>query len=132
MDLSFVTGLFMGCLAGIAGKYLLQNMIVKRQHVEDDKNKQLEWEQLSQDYPQFISQIKKDINNPEHQNIREFFVVDPLAILNTQIPRLRYDLTDEVLCVVNRLELLGYIEKIKTNCLLYKMKDDFIALIRSM
>ena len=132
MELSFVSGLIVGCLSGIAGKYVLQKISVKRKYDEDNKNKHLEWDQIVQDYPQFTSQLREDVNNPEYNNIKEFFVVDQHAILNTQIPRLRYDATDEIILVVNRLERLGYIDKVKTNCLLYKMKEDFIAILRSV
>ncbi|KTD54733.1 hypothetical protein [Legionella quateirensis] len=132
MDLSFVSGLILGCFTGLAGKYVLQKIKVKRKYDEVNKNKHLEWDQISLDYPQFTSQLREDINNPEYKNIREFFVVEQHAILNTQIPRLRYDVTDEIILVVNRLERLGFIEQVKTNCLLYKMKDDFIALLRSV
>lgn len=134
MDTSFVYGLVAGCLSGVVGKYYFQKFITGKQYVEGNGNKSklFQWEQICADFPEFIIQLRADINKPEHKNIKEFFVVDQQAILNSPISRLRYDLTEVSLSAVNKLEELGYIEKIKNNCLLYVMRDDFITLLRGV
>lgn len=131
MDFSFVYGLVAGCLSGAVGKFYVQKLFDRTKKLEGNKSKQLEWDKIDTDYPRFMNQLRLDINNPENKNIREFFVVDQNAVLHSQIPRLRYDLTEDILPAVNRLEHLGYIEKIKNNCLLYKMHEEFVNLLRT-
>lgn len=132
MDTSFVYGLVAGCLSGVVGKYYFQKFFARMDSAETGvyKSKLLHWEQACIDFPEFIAQLRTDINKPEHKNIREFFVVEQQAILNSSIPRLRYDLTEDSLPAVKKLEELGYIEKIKNNCLLYGMRSDFISLLK--
>lgn len=133
MDTSFVYGLVAGCLSGVVGKYYFQKFIAGRHYAEGKglQSKLFHWEQICADFPEFIRQLRTDINKPEYKNIREFFVVEQQAILNSPIPRLRYDLTEDSLPAVKKLEELGYIDRIKNNCLLFTMRGDFITLLRS-
>ena len=87
---------------------------------------------MFQESPHFMNQIKTDMADPEHKNIREFFVVEQHVLLNSSIQRLRYDLNDETIAAVNKLKELGYIEQLKNNCLLYKMEEDFIRQLKSV
>lgn len=51
--------------------------------------------------------------------------------MNSSIPRLRYELSTEILAVLNRLEALGYIKKLKNNCLHFKVAEDFVIQLNS-
>ena len=46
--------------------------------------------------------------------------------MNSSTPRLRYDLSDETLALVKKLEQLGYIERLEHDSLLYRMEEEFI------
>ena len=85
----------------------------RKQCEREQKNKKIDWDKMIQDYPIFMTQIKSDINDREYKNIREFFVVDQQTLLNSSLPRLRYELNEETITVVNRLKELGYIEQKK-------------------
>ena len=133
MSPSFLSGLLTGCFVGIVGQYGIQQFLsYKEQSTQHHENKKMDWNKLFYEHPLFMVNIKADVSNPEHQNIREFFVVEQNALLNSLIPRLRYDLTEDNIAVVNKLEELGYIERLKNNCLLYKMRDDFINQLKSI
>lgn len=88
-------------------------------------------DKLFNDYSHFMNIIKNDVTNPNNKNIREFLVVEKEAILNSFVPRFRYELSTDLLPALNRLEELGYIEKIKNNCLHYKIEEDFIMQLNS-
>ena len=131
MDTSFVPGLLAGCVVGVIGQYYTQKLMDNRRHLEYQTHKKVDWDRLFNDYPLFMNSIKTDINDPECSNIREFFVVEQHALLNSSIPRLRYELSEDSIAAVNILEELGYIERLNNNCLLYKMEKDFITQLRS-
>ena len=128
MSFSFLSGLLVGFFIGLASQYAIKTFVHNRTSREQEKkDKKIDWDKLFQEYPHFMNQIKADMVDPEQQNIREFFVVEQHALLNSAIPRLRYDLTEETLAAANKLKELGYVEQLKNNCLLYKMEEDFIS-----
>lgn len=131
MDTSFLSGLLIGCFVGVVGFYYGQKFTDNRRNTEYYKHKKIDWDKLFSDYPLFMNGIKTDINDSDCKNIREFFVVEKTALLNSSIPRLRYDLSEETLAAVAKLLELGYLEQLKNNCLLYKMHTDFIAQLKS-
>ncbi|AUH72067.1 Uncharacterised protein [Legionella sainthelensi] len=126
MSISFVYGLFTGCFVTLIGQYFLQKFIIQRGCSEQINTKKFDLDKLFNDYPDFMNAIKDDLTNTHYKDIKEFFVVDKDAILNSSITRLRYELSAEILVALNRLEALGYIEKLKNNCLHYKIMDDFV------
>ncbi len=132
MNSSFLTGLVIGCMLGAMIHYYLQKFTGSRREMERHKEKKNEWDLLFNNYSLFMNQLKNDINEPMYANIREFFVVDKTAIMNSSIPRLRYDLIDEVMPALHQLEALGYVQKIPNDSLLYKMEDDFVIRLKSM
>ena len=130
---SFLSGLLAGCFFGIAGQYAVKRLINNReQSAQAQQNKKIDWNNLFAEYPLFMNLIKTDVSDPENQNIREFFVVEQHTLLNSSMPRLRYDLAGENVAAVTKLEELGYIERLKNNCLLYKMHEDFIIQLKSI
>lgn len=131
MSISFVYGFFTGCFVTLIGQYFLQKFINQRGCSEQINTKRLDLDKLFNDYPDFMNAIKDDLTNIHYRDIREFFVVDKDAILNPSIPRLRYELSAEILTALNRLEALGYIEKLKNNCLHYKIVEDFVIQLNS-
>jgi hypothetical protein len=131
MDVSFVSGLIIGCFIGVVAQYFLQRISGNRDQLEEQMHKKIDWNELFNNFPLFMNSIKTDANDPECNNIREFFVVEQHAVLNSSIPRLRYELSEDNIAAVNTLEELGYIERIINNCLLYKMKEHFIRQLRS-
>ncbi|WP_045097316.1 hypothetical protein [Legionella fallonii] len=131
MSVSFLFGLLTGFLVGMICQYGIKAWLNNRKHWEQEqKSKTIAWDKMLQERSHFMNQIKTDMADPEHKNIREFFVVEPHALLNSSIPRLRYDLTEETLAAVNKLKELGYLEQLKNNCLLYKMEEDFIGQLK--
>ncbi|STY28654.1 Uncharacterised protein [Legionella wadsworthii] len=132
MDISFLVGFFTGCFstALIGGR--VKEFIQHRKKLENITHKKImDLEKLFHEYPDLMNSIKKDISNPHSKNIREFLVVEKDAILNSLVPRFRYELSPDILPALNKLEDLGYIEKIKNNCLHYKIKEDFIRQLLS-
>lgn len=132
MNPSFLTGLIIGCFVGVVIHSYLPKIIGNRWDAEQYGEKENEWELLFNTYPAFMNQIKHDVNQPEHAQIREFFVVDKTAIMNSAIPRLRYDLSEEVISALNQLEKLGYIEKLPNDSLLYQMEEHFVRRLQTM
>ncbi|MCW8409972.1 hypothetical protein OQJ13_13410 [Legionella sp. PATHC035] len=133
MDISFLFGFLTGCFTTALGGLKVQKFINNRKNMATIKNKKiLDLNRLFDEFPQFMSAIKNDIKNPSHQNIREFFVVDKDAILNSSVPRFRYELSTEILPALNRLEELGYIEKLKNNCLHYRIEEEFVMQLQAL
>jgi hypothetical protein len=130
---SFLAGLLAGCSISALGQYAVKRLINNREKsTQTQQNRKIDWNNLFEDHPLFMNLVKTDVSDPENQNIREFFVVEQNALLNSSIPRLRYDLTKNNVAAVNKLEELGYIERLKNNCLLYKMHEDFIIQLKSI
>ena len=132
MNSSFLTGLVIGCMLGAIIPYYMQKFMGSRREMERNREIKNEWDSLFKTYSLFLTQIKNDINEPMYANIREFFVVDKTAIMNSSIPRLRYDLTDEIMPALHQLEALKYIQKLPNDSLLYKMEDDFVTQLKSV
>lgn len=127
MNSSFIAGLLAGCLTGSLGLYYLQNFSFKRKKEEVKKNKRHELKVLFENYPGLMNNIKNDLSDPEFKHIREFFVVEKVALMNSAVPRLRYDLSEEILPALEKLENLGFIERLPNHSLLYKMKPDLVS-----
>lgn len=130
--MNFLTGLVIGCMLGAMIHYYLQKFTGSRREMERNKEKKHEWDALFNSHSPFMNQLKDDVNEPLYANIREFFVVDKAAIMNSSIPRLRYDLTDEIMLLLPQLEALGYIQKLPNDSLLYKIEDDLVRQLKSM
>lgn len=128
---SFFYGLLVGCISGAIGYSYVQKFTFNRGQLAKGKNHRDEINLLFEQYPDFMSHVKNNINDPEFKNIREFFVIDKSALMNSSIPRLRYDLSDEILPVLNKLEEAAYIEKLPNDSLLYKMNEHFISQVRA-
>lgn len=79
-------------------------------------------------YPEFMAQFASDVLSSV--TIKEFFVVDKEALLNSAQPRHRYDLNDDVLSVMTTLEHFKWISKIPNNCLLYKINEQLIVQLK--
>ncbi|WP_058514393.1 hypothetical protein [Legionella santicrucis] len=131
MSISFVYGFFAGCLVTVISQHCLQKFINPRRCSKQVDTKKFDLDKLFNDYPDFMNALKDDLTATHCKNIREFFVVDKDAILNSSTPRLRYELSAEIIPALNRLEVLGYIEKLKNNCLHYKIEEDFVMQLDS-
>ncbi|KTD02200.1 hypothetical protein OQJ19_02755 [Fluoribacter gormanii] len=133
MDTSFLLGFLSGCFTTALGGWQVQKFVNDRKNSEHIKKKRiLDLDRLFNDYPHFMSVMKNDVTNPGCKDIKEFFVVDKDAILNSSVPRFRYELSPEILPALNKLEELGYIEKIQNNCLHYKIDEEFIMQLKSI
>jgi hypothetical protein len=129
--MSFILGLLLGCGLGALGYHYYQDRIKIREGSElvHHKNNN-EMTSLFERYPYLMNLMKSNFNDPEYKQIREFFVVDQLAIMSSSVPRLRYDLSDEMTRLVNDLEDFGYIEQVEHDSLLYRIEEEFIELLR--
>lgn len=131
MASSFSTGFVMGCMVGAIGHYCVHLFL------SSDTNKVKQNEQrdvlnnLFNTYPVIMERFKVDFSDPENATIREFFVVDKTAIMNSSVPRLRYDLSEEIMPVLNELEALGYIHTLPNDSLLYQMNDEFLYQLKN-
>jgi hypothetical protein len=133
MASSFSTGLVMGCMIGAIGQYCVHLFLGGSGTSSIKKNeKQTALNELFQAHSHFMEQFKKDINEPVNAQIREFFVVDKMAIMNSSIPRLRYDLSEEIIPLLNQLEDLGYIQMLPNDSLLYQINEHFIRDLNRM
>jgi hypothetical protein len=125
--MSFILGLVFGCGIGAVGHYYLQqfraNCMDAQELAHTRKNDMVE---LFAQFPYQMNLIKSNLSDPEYKNIREFFVVDKTAIMSSSVPRLRYDLSEEVLSLVTNLEQLGCIERLEHDSLLYRIEEDFL------
>ena len=132
--MSFLFGLLIGGGLGAVGHHYFQHYRANGSYSDGffaKKEKENEMASLFKHYPYLMNLIKSNINDPEYKKVREFFVVDPLAIMNSSVPRLRYDLSDDALSLLKRLEELGYVEQLDHDSLLYRMEDEFIADLNS-
>ena len=134
MASSFSAGLVMGCMIGAIGQYCVQLLFLGGgSNGSIKKNeKQTALNELFQAHSPFMEQFKKDINEPINAQIREFFVVDKMAIMNSSVPRLRYDLSEEIIPLLNQLEELGYIQMLPNDSLLYEINEQFIRDLNRM
>ncbi len=132
MSFSFLFGVLFGCTGTFAIQFLIQNF---SKNISASGKKQIKKDECSalfNVYPDFLNRIKNDIKNPAFNSVREFFVVEEMAIMNSSVPRLRYDLSDDILPALNKLEQLDYIARIPNDSLLYKIHDEFIQVLKSM
>lgn len=133
MASSFSAGLVMGCIIGAIGQYCVQLFLGSGGAGSIKKNeKQTALTELFQTHSHFMEQLRKDINEPVNAQIREFFVVDKMAIMNSSVPRLRYDLSEEIIPLLNQLEELGYIQMLPNDSLLYQINEQFISDLNRM
>ena len=133
MASSFSTGLVMGCMIGAIGQYCVHLFLGGSSIDSLKKNeKKTALNELFLTYSSFLEQLKNDFNEPANAQIREFFVVDKLAIMNSSVPRLRYDLSEEIIPLLNHLEDLGYIQRLPNDSLLYQINEHFIQDLNTM
>jgi hypothetical protein len=128
--MSFILGLLLGCGLGALGYHYYQDRIKIREGSElvHHKNSN-DMTNLFERYPYLMNLMKSNFNDSEYKQIREFFVVDQLAIMSSSVPRLRYDLSDEMTRLVNDLKDFGYIEQLEHDSLLYRIEEEFIELL---
>ena len=127
----FINGLIVGLILGIFLSYYIQKWLNTRRDilaVKSKKNQDINF--LFEHFPEFMNQIKTDLNDPAHKAITEFFVIDKVALMNSATPRLRYDLSETILPALNQLEALGLIEKIENDGLLYKITEELFTRLR--
>lgn len=127
MNISFISGLVVGGLASGMGKYLLGGVTQNRKKTELVERKKNDLNMLFEQHPDFMAQIKQDVKAPQYEHIREFFVVDKHVLMSSTTPRLRYDLVEDILPALDKLEALGFIERQPNDALLYRMHDDLIV-----
>lgn len=130
--MSFLLGLLLGCGFGALGYHYFLNYSGAESHegsVLAKKNNDMAL--LFQQNPYLMNLIKSNLSDPEYKNIREFFVVDRHAIMNSSVPRLRYDLSDETLALVEQLEAFAYVEQLDHDSLLFRMDEEFIEDLNS-
>lgn len=130
--MNFIYGFLLGCVMGVLGHYRWVYYKANQPYLSStaSKNKD-ELIHLFEHYPSLMDLMKRNVSDPEYYKVREFFVVDPLAIMNSSVPRVRYDLSDEFLALLQRLEHLRYIERIEHDSLLYRMQEDFILQLKA-
>ena len=132
MTSSFIIGFLLGFVACAVLQYAVQLFTDHQREVEEVVDKENELDLLFETHADFFSRLKDDLNDPINVNIREFFVVDKDAIMSSSVPRLRYDLSDDIVEVLERLDDLEYLERIPNGSLLYRMEEEFVDELRSM
>ncbi|MDI1352641.1 MAG: hypothetical protein PSV35_07715 [bacterium] len=131
MNGSFLYGFIAGCV--VSGTCFIFLHLIRNSRTlafeTEQKNKSINL--LFEEYADLMHLIKKSINEPEHQHIKEFFVVDKTAIMSSATPRLRFDLCEEIFPLLEQLQRLQHIEKISHDSLLYRMDEDFIRQLKT-
>lgn len=130
--MSFLSGLIVGCGIGAVGHYCWQHYVINKSHAElmsaQQKN---DLAFLFEAYPYLMNLIKNNLCSIAYKNVCEFFVVDKSAIMNSLIPRMRYDLTDDMMALLKHLSAKGYIERLENDSLLYRMNEEFIIQLKN-
>lgn len=125
--MSFIVGLGVGSLLGAVGHYYFQQYSLDNKRTTFTHGGQIELSALFEEFPNLMDLFKRKISDKEYSSIREFFVVDPLAIMNTSQLRLRFDLSDELLSLLEKLEGLELIYQLEHDSLLYCMTEEFVS-----
>lgn len=132
MTSSFIMGFLLGFSACAVLQYVAQFFTDRRDAREEQMEKENELDLLFETHFDFFNQMKNDVEDPTNAHVREFFVVNKEAIMSSSQPRLRYDLSDDVVDVLERLDELEYITRIPNDSLLYKIEEEFVDELRSL
>lgn len=125
--MSFLFGLVVGCAVGALGHYSYQHYgsAGEEEHsLDSDINDTID--SLFNDFPELMDEMNRTLRDTGHPPLREFFVVDKEAIMTSSTTRLRYDLSKEMVHLLQRLEESGYIEQLEHDSLLYRIEEEFI------
>ncbi len=125
--MSFLFGLVVGCAVGALGHYSFQQYTGEREEedlLDRDINDSID--SLFNDFPELMHDMNSALNDAQAPPAREFFVVDKEAIMTSSLTRLRFDLSEEFLYLLQRLEEAGYIEQLEHDSLLYRIDEEFI------
>ena len=121
-----------GIVTGAAGMYYGQKFTDRRREKENQKRNKDQFQQVQKQMPQLIAEMKKDLNNPEHQFIREFFVTSDKLIVKTQDKYFFYytEKHGDLQCKIHILENHGYIIDVTPgDAPKYRMTEEFVKLI---
>jgi hypothetical protein len=125
-------------LAGIATETLrsyFSDMLTDRRRDREAKAREIEQFQLAtSQMPDLISEMKKDLFNPELKPIREFFIAKKTWTINFgDEPRFIYYEEDHpgLWGKIKVLDNFGYVIEIRPGTLpIYRMKEDFVKLLK--
>jgi hypothetical protein len=129
--MSFILGLLIGCILGAVGHYFWQHCQLNQEGGSPPYDKQHNIDSLFMQHPYIMNLIKSNLNDPEYKHLREFFVVEKEAIMNSSSPRMRYDFSDDMLLLLQSLKQFGYVEQLEHDSLLYRMDDVFVEHLRA-
>lgn len=126
--ITFLAGVF----TGAAASYLGNKYTDRRREQETRKKKRSKFREVQQQMPELIAEMHKDLDNPELQCIREFFVSKREYILNPGGPCFVYYENNHpnLQGKVHILENSGYVIDVTPgNAPKYRMTEEFVNLV---
>lgn len=126
------TSLLAGILIGAAGSYLGNKFTDRRRDQEAKSKEKRQFREVINQMPDLISEMKKDLSEPEQKFIREFFLSKRSYSLNVADPSFVYYDDDHpgLQGKIHILENLGYVNDITPgNAPKYRMTEDFVRLV---
>lgn len=116
-----------GCIVGVVSGLLLSRFLKSIRCQAGLSQKQLLFtatkEQLLSEHQEFLTQLVQDFDDSANAHVKEFFLVQNNAIMNSAIPRLRYLDSEQNIQAARLLEELDFIQKIPHGSLLYRISN---------
>lgn len=127
--ITFVSGL----LIGIFGNYFANRLSDKAKHKDSLKARNKEFLKIKSDIPDLIKEMKTDIQNPEMNLCREFFISPSKKVaFNLSKPAFMYyeDEHDNLKSKIRILESAGFVYEItEGNAPKYQFEEEFIEML---
>ena len=130
--LTHVATFGVGILTGGFGQYFADKYTDRRRKKEGDSDELNRFRRVREQMPELIADFKSSLLDPEHQHVREFFVVKSTWLVNSDLPRFAFftDKVDGLMQKVKLLENHGYVVDITPQSApMYRMTEEFVKLV---
>lgn len=132
---SLAVGFLTGAVTGAVGNFLADKYTDTRREKKAVRDVERQWEDLERRYPAILSEMRKDVLNPDSNAARAFFLKSSGTIIAfTSEPALEYftDVHEELRPAMLMLEQLGYITDITPgNTPMYRMHEHFVDRLKT-
>jgi hypothetical protein len=132
--LTLSIGFLAGVLAKAVGSYFASKFTDRRRAQEAGAKEMRQFQEVVRQMPELISEMKRDLDDPERRFIREFFLTKKGYRVNAASPCLVYYDDDHpgIQGKIHVLENLGYVIDITPgNTPKYRMTEEFVRLVQT-